>query len=228
VPDLRRLLADFEALLKPRSFDPATAQRTVRICCNYFERAILLPQLVRRLRAESPALKIEILTADTDGYRTLLEGTADLLLTPVVADQSGLMVRNLLAEHYVCVMHRDDPRRDHFDMDTYRAAEHIAIEYDRGWTPFYRRTLAELGVHISPVVTLPSFGAVRELMMVGDFVLTVPSRVAKLFEPDFCSVPAPFDAGFSLKLFWPEKDQTDPYSRWLRGLVLDVCSDLAG
>ncbi|MZR11666.1 LysR family transcriptional regulator [Maritimibacter sp. DP07] len=226
VPQVRRLLEDFEKLLKPRDFDPATSDRVIRICCNYYERAVLLPALIQRIRRSGANLRIEISTADTNGHLTLLDGHADILLSPIVADESGLMVRRLFAEEFVCFLKADDPRRDRLDMACYLPADQVVVDYE-GWQSFYLTRLAQMGHQTTRVVSLPSFGAVRELISIGGFLITVPSRAAHLFEPECASRPLPFDAAFELQLFWPERDQADPFSIWLRNLVVESCMAIA-
>lgn len=227
IPRIEEVLATFEALFRVPVFDPATSDRVIRLCCNYYERSVLLPPLLEAVRAQGPDLRVEVSTADTDGHEALLDGRADVLLSPLVADQSGLMVRRLFDDRYVCLLHRDDPRRHGLDLETYAAADHVVVDYERGWTPFYLEALHELGVRISPVLSLPSFGALRGILETGRYIVTLPARAAPAFGPQFVPVDAPFEAGFTLKLFWRERDQGDGFSRWLRGLIIDIAENLS-
>jgi len=227
IPDLLDLSQRMEELVRPRSFDPQRSTRVIRLCCNYYERCVLLPALVARLSAIAPGMRVQIITAESTGHRTLLEGRADLLISPVITDRSGTMTRRLFDDRYVCILRADDPRRRGLSLEDYRKARHVVINYDHGWTPFYITHLRTLGIELQPVVNLPSFGAVRELMMLGGFVMTVPSRLAPQFAPDCLAVAAPFDVRFDLNLYWTQRMHQDPFLRWLRGLLVEIASAVA-
>ncbi len=219
IPEIRLLLDRIADLAREQEFDPSTARNRFVISCNYYERAVILPHLVRRLRAMAPWVRLQIITADTGGHRQVLDRECDLLLSPMVGESAGLMTRKLFTERYVCLLHADDPRAGSFDLQAYRTADHVAVNYKSGWRPFYLPTLGELGITIEPVVELPSFGSVRRLMEVDRFVMTVPSGLRDEFAPACIAVPAPFDVTFDIRMFWLARMHDAPKMRWLRGQV---------
>lgn len=226
VPQVRELSRSFAKLVRPQEFDPGDTTRVARICCNYYERSLLLPGLVERIGREAPGVRIKVRAAEALGHAQLLEDKADILFSPVVSSQSGLMVRQLLSDRYVCLVSADDPRRHGLSLEAYRDARHIVVNYEGVWTPFYITHLRRLGIEIDALVELPSFGGVAPLIRAGDCILTVPRRVAGQFGPDFVAIPAPFDVRFDLKLFWSARAQGDPFVRWLRDLIVAECGEV--
>ena len=66
------ILANLEALAKPAAFDPSAAQTGVTISCNTYERLVLIPPALRRLRREATGLRVNLITAFTQGSRRRL------------------------------------------------------------------------------------------------------------------------------------------------------------
>ncbi|MDX5401106.1 MAG: LysR family transcriptional regulator, partial [Rhodobacterales bacterium] len=83
VREAARMVDAFVALSAPRAFDPARAEATLVLSCNYYERATLVPALVRRLRAIAPGLKLGVITSTVRGREQLSRGECDVLVGPV-------------------------------------------------------------------------------------------------------------------------------------------------
>jgi DNA-binding transcriptional LysR family regulator len=227
IPEIRAVLEKIADLARPSDFDPATARDRFVLSCNYYERAVIIPHLVRRLRETAPGVRLQVITSDTSGHRQLLDRECDLLLSPMVSESAGLMTRKLYTERYVCLLRSDDPRRHGLDLEAYRTADHVAVNYETGWRPFYLPKLKKLGVTIEPVIELPSFGSVRRLMEVDRFLMTMPSGLWHEFEPVCVAVPAPFDVQFDIRMFWLTRSHDAPKIRWLRGHAAAAAQDAA-
>jgi DNA-binding transcriptional LysR family regulator len=228
IPELTDMLHRFERLTEPEEFDPAASTETVVISCNYYERIVILPGLIRRIRAQAPHMRVRIETADTTGHTQLLNHEADLLMSPLVIEDSGLMTRHLLDERYACLFSGATPPPATWDMVAYQAAHHIVVDYDTGWSPFYIAHLKELGIVIDPAIKVPSFGGIEVLMREGDFVLTLPSRLARTFGAGFVALKPPFDVQFNIRLYWASHNHLRPLNVWLRQLAIEAAQEAAG
>ena len=103
-------LADrFEALVAPRRFDPTNASTGVVISCNYYERIVLMPQLVRMLRRDAPGMRIRIIPSAVHGGEQLSRGESDILIGPIEVGTASHFRRTLLRESYSCVMDPANP-----------------------------------------------------------------------------------------------------------------------
>ena len=76
---LKRMLAKAEALLQPATFDPATAQGTLRIAATDYAQAALVLPLLAVLRREAPGLRIAVQPVDARAFPAQMEaGGLDL------------------------------------------------------------------------------------------------------------------------------------------------------
>ncbi|MER2533807.1 MAG: LysR family transcriptional regulator [Rhizobiaceae bacterium] len=228
VAEAERLLLDFTRLASPPEFDAATSQETVVISCNFYERTVLLPDLLRAVRAEAPGLRMSVIQAGIRGHRQLLGNECDLLISPLPAEHAGLYTRVLFAERYACFVDRDSrAAREGLSLDAYAAADHIAINYEGGWKPFYRDTLKSLNIDIVPKLELPSFGMAHRLIAGTDLVLTAPSGLAPAMAESCVRVEAPFDCAFNVHLFWSGRAHATPVNRWMRDHVVRAARKVA-
>lgn len=226
VSELELLVNSFLSLSKPLHFDPATTTEKLVISCNYYERVVLVPTILRRLRAEAPGIRIKIITSDIHGHRQLLERKCDVLLSPLDTKLSGLMTRKLMVDKYVCILRHGDPRADSFNMEDYSQGEHLTVNYDQGWRPLYLEKLETMGVSLDRSIEVPSLGSAPVLMEAGHLIMTVPALLAQEFSPSCIAVPAPFEVTFELKMFWPARSHDHPMNRWLRGHILAATAEI--
>lgn len=226
--EAERLLRDLARLAAPPSFDPASTRDRVVISCNFYERTVILPDLLRRLRAEAPGLRISIIQSHTHGHRQLLADECDLLISPLLPDLAGLYTRVLFAERYACFVDRDSrAAREGLTLDQYTRADHVMVNYDGGWKPFYRETLKSLNIDIVPKLELPSFGMVHRLIEGTNLVLTAPSALAPAMGESCARIDAPFECRFNLHLFWSGRAHQTPLNRWLRDRVVQAAKAVA-
>lgn len=227
--EAKRLLRDFGRLASPPVFDPGSTSGRIVISCNFYERTVILPGLLRALRAEAPGLRVSIIQSHTHGHRQLLANECDILISPLLAESAGLYTRVLFTERYACFVDRDSKAaREGISLQDYARAEHVAVNYDSGWRPFYRETLKSLNIDIMPKLELPSFGMVHKLIEGTDLVLTAPSALASAMGESCVRVEAPFDCSFNVHLFWSGRSHRTPVNHWLRGHVVRAARSVTG
>ena len=223
----RDLLDHYRGLVRPAVFDPAESRARLTISCNFYERLVLLPGLVRRLRREAPHMRLSVIQSNALGHAQLHERECDLLISPLLKDTAGLYVRPLFEERYACFVDAGSrAARTGLTLDAYAAAQHVVVNYAGGWQPFYRATLRELGVVIEPAIELPSFGSMHLLLKGTDLVLTAPAGLAPALE-GCVRIAAPFDCRFTLHMFWNGRVHEQDMNRWLRSHVAEVSRSLA-
>ena len=228
VAGAEQILRDVERLRQPPEFDPATTRERVVISCNFYERTVLLPELLRSLRHLAPGLRVSIVNAHTQGHRQVLDNQCDLLVSPVLADPAGLYTRVLFEEHYVCFVDRGSRHaREGISLQDYASADHVMVNYDGGWHPFYLDRLKSLNIDIVPRLELPSFGMVHQLIEGTDLILTAPAALATAMSSTCVPVAAPFDSRFSVHLFWSARHHATPMNRWLREQVVLAARSLS-
>lgn len=80
---VREVLAELDALLSSSTtFDPPSTQRTFRIVASDYIAASVIGPLAARLAATSPGLRLEMMLPCEEAAQLVMEGQADLTITP--------------------------------------------------------------------------------------------------------------------------------------------------
>jgi LysR family nod box-dependent transcriptional activator len=80
---VRRMLGELDQLLTSTAvFDPATSQRTFRLVASDYITASLVGPLLQRLTVIAPKLRLEIMLPCEEAAQLVMEGQADLIITP--------------------------------------------------------------------------------------------------------------------------------------------------
>ena len=221
-----RILAEIERASQPDVFDPASLRATVSISATYLSRAVLLPKLVRDLRNEAPNITIELITGFTDANQQLLSGKADMALSPVAINESGINGKFLFDDPYVCVM---DPANKlaqaDMALEQFASAAHMFIHYGQKWQPPFRKKLKDLGYIMSPMISTANPEDVGLMLPGTDLIVTLPSRIAQQFAPQFQLRPCPVDAVAQLNFYWPARLNNSPLHIWIRDKIFNLAQD---
>ncbi len=215
-----RMHDEFEALVSPTEFEPENAQATISISCNYYERLVILPALMKALRRQAPGLKINVISASGQGKQQLARGDADILIGPVKINGNGFYGRHLFKEHYVCVMDQDNPLADApLVLNAYVAANHVVIKYDGSWRSRYLVELESRNLTLNQVLSVPSPGNLPNILLGTDMISTIPSRIAKSFSNTLFVCDCPLPAPFEIDLYWTTRSHHSAMHKWLRQLI---------
>lgn len=216
------LLSKFEAVVSPSEFDPATSEDKVVLACNFYERQLILPPVLQRMRAIAPNMRIETITSTSQGHIQLQRNEADLLIGPLKPNDNGFHSTHLFKERYVCVMDPQNPLgHSPLTMDAYISASHAIVLYGGGWRSEYLKKLDALGLKLNQVLNLPSPAGLDRILPGTDVISTVASRIATSFARDLRIVECPYTAEFDLSLVWTTRTHASPKHVWFRQLVLD-------
>ncbi|WP_198030299.1 LysR family transcriptional regulator [Bradyrhizobium sp. Tv2a-2] len=222
-----RLLEAFEALVQPPDFDPASASGRITIVCNYYERSIILPRTIAELRRRAPRLVVEIKTARAKGVAYLKRGEADLLVGPYDVHEESLYHRNLLDDHYVCVMNRNHPLAGRtLRVDDYVKASHAVVTYGGTWRSGYLRGLDERGLSLNQVIAVPSISDLTHILPSTDLISTVPSRIAPNIAKSVVVTSCPFPEPFQIGMTWTSRTHHSAAHQWLRQLIARIAGAL--
>ncbi len=223
---LEAVLAGASALLRREPVAPARLRRTFRVVASDYLQRLVLPTWVARLRAEAPAVDLQLLSVPTDLSDHLAAGAADLALGVSLSAPEGLHARSLGTDRFVCVA-RAGSGAGATDPAAFAALPHLLVS-PSGWPGGpVDRALGELGLGRRVVVTVPTFAAALDLVANTDLVATLPERLVRLLPPsqlEALSVtppPVPL-APFRLLALWHARADADPAHRWLRGLLEGV------
>lgn len=215
-----RMSAEFQALAAPQTFDPSRTKERLVIACNYYERLLFVPTIVRALKQKAPNLAIEIIDAADSGHARLHAGEADILIGPFERAESAFYTRFLFEEHYVCLM---DPSHTMahtpLTLDDYLALDHVLVTYGGRWKSRYILALETLGRPLNIALKVPSPAGLESLISGTNFVATVPARLAQKISTPLAIQPCPVPAPISIRLAWSARTHKSQMHGWVRDQI---------
>ncbi|WAP69801.1 LysR family transcriptional regulator [Jiella pelagia] len=219
----RQLLGQYEDLVTPVAFDPATSTETFVLSCNFLERSILLAPLVRHLQRAAPRARLHVISAEGEGMEQLRSAACDVVVSPVAADTAGLYSERLLSEKYACfISHHSRWTTERLDLESYIRAEHIEVRPAPNWRPYFHTALDRLGMTTTPRVVVSSFGEIDRAIDGTDLILTASEGFKRSFSPRITCVRAPFDCTFSIHMAWAGRTHRSGAHLWFRQVLRDI------
>ncbi|EJM24895.1 transcriptional regulator [Pseudomonas sp. GM25] len=216
---LAETLAQVQSLLAPNTFDPASARRTFRLAMSDYGAAIILPGLIRTLRAEAPGIDLQISHASREGMvEGLLNGDIDLAAGVLPELPGELRSTPLFEERYVCLLDRRSlPAGGVLDLPTYLSRPHVLLEMRGSGTPEIERTLTALRERRRVAISLPHWSVAPQFISGTDLILTVASRALnEVADESLIIVPPPFEiAPFTFVSAWHKRRGGDQALNWL-------------
>jgi len=177
--ELKPLLARLDELIaSSTAFDPATSDRTFRICASDYLVAVLCNDLVTRLQHAAPSIRLDIVPPSQQAQNELDRGEIDLLLTPQEHCVEGHPTELLFAEQHVVAGWAGNPLlRAPLTMDAFLGAGHVAVRVGQGnRASFAESHLASRADARRIEITASSFTSVPDLL-VGTMRLAVMHRL---------------------------------------------------
>ncbi len=242
----RELLAPADALLRNAEqlfgartpalgFDPATASLSFRIAASDYLDPLFLPELVGRIKAAAPDVRIELLplSREFDYRQGLAHGDVDLVIGNWLRPPDELHLGRLLADEIVCLVAADHPAVRNprgWTAERYLAAEHVApTPLHAGALGVIDEQLAAQGLVRDVAVRSPHFGLVPLMVARTRLVLTTGrlfcSRYVEQFDVRIVRCPVPFPPLVYYQL-WHELSHHSAAGRWLRDQVRELGREL--
>jgi DNA-binding transcriptional LysR family regulator len=224
----RRLLDELHAFSTAGAFDPARLDTTLTIAANDLQRDVLLPALLRRLRAEAPGLTLRVVPSGAPQATMLRDETCMLVLTPRPPEATDILQRRLFEDGYR-VFHDPQYRPAPQTEADYLASEHVTVMHDAP-----RRTLdvddwlLAQGIRRRVVARVPAFAGVAGFVRGGPWLVTAPGRLRDGVLRGLGDAPVPVSVPMpplAMYMVWHLRHQQDPLHRWLRQTLVAVASD---
>ncbi len=203
------------------SFDPATAERTFRICMTDASHITLLPQLLAHVRTFAPCVRLVAARIDGNTAAALQSGEADLALGLVPWLDAGFYQQTLFPQDWVCLVNARHARiAQELTLQRYCGEGHIGIVGGTG-AQVLERALEEQQIHRNIMLELPGFLGLAAIVASTDLIATVPRHIGETLAAMTnlsvlaCPVAIP---PFTVKQHWHARFHHDPANRWLRGV----------
>jgi DNA-binding transcriptional LysR family regulator len=228
-------------LASAEPFDPAMSTRRFTIGAPDGISAVLLPQLLERLRVSAPGIDISLRqllprpgeTAVDSVWRsafTELEARAmDIAVMPFGDVPARFHARALFDEDFVVAMRAGHALARSLTLDRYCQAQHLVVSDSGDSYGFVDQVLAEQGRSRRIALTVPNFMFAMSVVARTDLICALPQHFAAMYAAAFgvVSVDAPLPLGrFGINAVASKAAMMDAGLAWLFGLLLG--SDASG
>ena len=223
---LAQALDQVRGLFVMETFDPATSTRRFVLMMPDLVADLLMPSLMARLN-EAPHVRLDLMpfrgpSAMTDEFARSL----DLILACLPDAFPGFHRQRIYSDRDVLAVRRGHPVGARLkQLDTFRAARHVAVACDGAREDMIDAWLRRRGIERRIALTVPSYLQALRMAARTDLVAFVPSRlIGALAGPlGLAAVAPPIDPGTDEQfMFHPTRAQVDPGSIWLRNHVIAV------
>lgn len=237
-PLVRNVLTEVEHAVQPQSaFEPLKSDRVFRIMASDYTESTLIPPLLDALRQQAPDISLDILTPSDVSFLDVEQGRVDMVINRFDSMPQSFHQTTVWTDNFSCLLSVDNPILDHFDLDSYIAAQHVWVsktgmgigvgmnpkdEQRLGWVD---EALRKLGKKRKIRVFTRHYQAAMLLAEQKDLVVTIPTKATQLQEknPRVKILPTPFDIpSFELKMAWSPLLQHNPAHQWLRRLITSI------
>lgn len=222
-----KALADIDGTLEAAAaFDPKTATRHFRVAMSDIGGLYFLPPLLAQFQRMAPQAVLEVLQVPQDDItQGLASGKIDAAVGNLALHHDQLRSTCLFREHYVCLMAKNHPAIGKtLTLDKFVAARHVLVASPFSAHALIEDALRERGVIRKVGIHIPHFTILPTLIAQSDLLVTLPSRVAKMFEAygNLVSMKLPVQLpDFEVRVHWHALHATAAAGQWFRDQIVD-------
>ena len=219
---VRQFLADLDALLtSTASFDPATSQRSFRVVASDYITASMLGPLAQQLAQTAPRVRLEIMLPCEEAAQLVMEGQADLIVTPEDFLDPEQPSQLLCEERQLVVGWQDNPVfESELTLADFLRLGHVAVQLGSNRVPsFADRQIDRLGITRRIELTCGCFTLVPWLVCGTNRVAVMHERLARQMARQFplALKELPFEFPVMREMIqYHRSRETDDGLRWLR------------
>lgn len=221
------LVQEAEAILRPTAaLDLQRLVRTFSIRASDGFVEAFGPELITRLQAEAPGVRLRFLQKPDKDSTSLRNGSVDLetgVIGPALSPE--IRAQALFSDRFVGVVRQGHPlAQGEITSERYAACRHILVSrrgLDRGPID---EALEAVGLRREIATIVGGFSAALALACASDLVATVPERHTQMLRADMITFPLPVPAPeVTVSLLWHPRLDADPAHRWLRAGIRQIC-----
>ncbi|QBR03735.1 LysR family transcriptional regulator [Paraburkholderia pallida] len=211
------------AIVATRNFVPEQSDRCFRLALSDLGEHYLLPLLVRELQQVAPGIKLEIVQLDSERIEDWLStGTIDAVVGNLQFIGGVARKRTLFTETYSCILSASHPRiGQELTLDEYVAEKHVVVDPHSGHH-LVEDVLTEMGLTRKTALRVPHFTNPIGVIASTDFLLTLPTRVARAVAEDgrVRTLPLPLSIPtFEVNLYWQARADDTAAQLWFCDVI---------
>jgi DNA-binding transcriptional LysR family regulator len=236
--------------LTPLGFDPRASTRVFTIACSGYICAILLPELMRRLRAQAPGVKLVVRSLEAGVVAALEAGQVDVLVGGFGHIPERFSSEVLFHDAPVWLLGRDYlhpkteispdrvarlPRLTAIDGGTAALVERVVVENGLERRVSLDEHSGVVGVPLGnmdggPILASIPYSSVAPLIVKhSDMAALLPQRLANLFAQSFdLDIARPESDLEQLEILslWHREHGNHAAVAWFRGVLAEVSENL--
>ncbi|KPA98666.1 LysR family transcriptional regulator [Pseudomonas asplenii] len=215
------------AVSRAAEFDPATSTQVFRIGLSDDVEFALLPQLLKRLRAEAPGIVLVVRRVNYLLIPAKLSSGEISIGVCYTSDLPANAKRKVLRRSSPKVL-RADTMPGPLTLDDFCSRPHALVSFAGDLSGFIDTELEKLDRKRHVVLAVPQFNGLGTLISGTDIIATIPDYTADALtaaggvraeDP-----PIPVQS-FELHMAWRGSQDNDPGERWLRSRIQMFCGD---
>ncbi len=222
------LLSLQQALHARPMFDPAKAERVFRIGLSDALEVALMPQLMQRLAAEAPGVRLIARAADRTTAPGLLDAAEIELAVGVFIERATWHRQRALFDwHFVCVYNPAlvKVRGKRLTLKEYLRHPHLLTSFSAGLSGLVDELLRERGLARQVVFSSRNFATNPFIVRQMPAITTVPTFAAATWRDalGLAVSPLPFETPrYEVSLLWTAAQDGDLGLQWLVSLMSEV------
>ena len=224
---LEAALGQLNALLHKGEFDASRAVRRFRVALSDYAAHLLLPPLLRQLRAQAPGIDMAISQASREAMLAQLADGKSTWRSASFRTRPATSSARRCSRNTSSALPTGDrcPRGD-LPLPQWLERPHVLVAMRPDAENEIDAALKAQGLRRHVALTLPHWSASTEVLAGTDLILTVASRALanvasgkalRQFKPPFDLPP------FSFQQAWHGRRDSDPALCWLRSVVISCC-----
>ena len=220
----RQLLDELREFSFSGEFVPEEQAGQITIAANDLQRDLLLPTLLRRLKARAPALTLRVIPSDIPTLEMFRGNQCTLAISPRPPDGTEIFQKRLFED---LVFYDGSQRQAPATLAEYSGAEHVTVSYTSTQHLEIDRYLESKGVSRRFGVEVSSFAGIPAFIHGSNRLTTLPSQLRHdlLKDLDHCELPMQ-SPPLPIYMIWHARYQHDPAHLWLRRHLEEVTHEL--
>jgi DNA-binding transcriptional LysR family regulator len=185
------------------------------------------PDLIARAGEQAPGVRLSFVPKPNKESTSLRDGTVDLEIG-VVGKTTGPEVRAhaLFTDRFIGVVRMEHPlSQGEITPARYASGRHISVSRQGRDTGPIDEALKPFGLDRAIATIVGSFSTALALARSTDLIASVPERQTGNLRAGMHSFPLPIPTPeITIALLWHPRMDADGAHRWLRGLILEICT----
>jgi DNA-binding transcriptional LysR family regulator len=205
-------------------FDPAVSEKVVRIGIGDIGETILLPDLVARLYAQAPLMRVQAFHVPRRSIpKKLALGEIDFAVDIPMPGFAELMHHNLMSDEQVCVVGEHHPlaKQDSLSLEEFLDMSHILVSSRQRGGGIVDIELGQMGPSRRIAVRLQHYQAAFHMLQRTNFALTAPLRLTRMYKCHVFKLPLTVP-NLEFRLYWHKSTEQANVSKWLRKQIISI------